>query len=316
MTITGAGPLGRPAAATTTAATATAAPATAASSADAAAALDAVWPRVEAMARIGAWRMDLRSGRVAWSAGMHGVLGRDPGSMPGPAADTLDLAVVPADRGRYADAMTAALDGSRGVVECRILRPDGETAWVRIGAERERDPDGRDVALLGYVQEMAQVDVANAALGLAAGAGHPAAPPPAAPRPLTVRKPAPRVSAGVVLLVEDEDVVRTALGRMLGSLGFSVLEASSGDEALELIGYDQEDGIDLVVTDIRMPGISGPELAKRIRAVRDVPVLFVSGYSADLADDIRSARRTHILDKPFDSASLAGAIATLLAQEP
>ena len=214
------------------------------------------------------------------------------------------------------DAMTAAIGSARGVVECRLQRPDGSTTWVRVGAERERDAQGRDIALVGYVQELPQLDAANAALAIASGAG--AAPAgPAAAMPSFARKPAaaPRASAGVVLLVEDEDAVRNALGRMLGSLGFSVLEASTGDEALELIGYDQEDGIDLVVTDIRMPGITGPQLAQRIRAVRNVPVLFVSGYSADLAEDIRSARRTHLLDKPFDAASLAEAIHTLLAPE-
>jgi CheY-like chemotaxis protein len=193
------------------------------------------------------------------------------------------------------------------------VRQGGATAWVRIGAERQRDEDGRDIALIGYVQELAQLDAASAALETAAGSGYEPAPPPPA-RPVMARKPAARVSAGVVLLVEDEDVVRNALGRMLGSLGFSVLEASTGDEALELIGHDQEDGIDLVVTDIRMPGVSGPDLAARIRAVRDVPVLFVSGYSADLAEEVRSARRTLILDKPFSSESLAVAIRTLLEQ--
>jgi len=309
MTITGSGLIGR-----SDAPAATAAPATPAASA--AASLAVVRERVEAMARLGIWRMELRTGRVAWSPEMYRILGLDPESAEGPTSDTLDLAVVPADRGRYADAMTAAIGSSRGVVECRLLRPDGETAWVRVGAERERDADGRDIALVGYVQELAQLDAAGAALGIAAGSGlAPGSPAPG--RPATVRKPAApiRVSAGVVLLVEDEDAVRNALGRMLGSLGFSVLEASTGDEALELIGYDQEDGIDLVVTDIRMPGVSGPELAQRIRAVRDVPVLFVSGYSADLAEDIRSARRTHILDKPFDAESLAEAIRTLLAQD-
>jgi len=302
MTITGAGPLDRPDATPT------------AAGADVDAPLAAVRGRIEAMARIGMWRTELRTGHVAWSAEMFRILGLDHGAADGPAADTLDLAVVPADRGRYLDAMTAAIGSSQGIVECRLLRPDGETAWVRVGAERERDTGGRDVALIGYVQELAPPDAASAALRIDSGSGDaPVAQ--ASARPVMVRKPAatPRVSAGVVLLVEDDDAVRNALGRMLGSLGFSVLEASTGDEALELIGHAQDDGIDLVVTDIRMPGISGPELARRIRAVRDVPVLFVSGYSADLAEDIRSARRTHVLDKPFDSASLAEAIRTLLA---
>jgi CheY-like chemotaxis protein len=99
---------------------------------------------------------------------------------------------------------------------------------------------------------------------------------------------------------------------MLGSLGFSVLEASSADEALELIGHDQ-DGIDLVVTDIRLPGIQGPELVRRMREVREVPVVFVSGYADDLAADLRAASRTRVVDKPFDAETLGAAVRSVLA---
>jgi two-component system cell cycle sensor histidine kinase/response regulator CckA len=215
------------------------------------------------------------------------------------------MAVHPADGAAVSDALATALRGERGSVTCRLVRRDGTVGWLSLGAEREIDAHGRVVALVGFVQPLAAMP-SEAVTAVMPG---PVAAPVAVPSPAARTS---RVDGGVALLVEDEDTVRRVLGRMLGNMGYSVFEASTGDEALELIGCD-EDGIDLVVTDIRMPGIQGPELASRIRAVlHDVPVLYVSGYAVDLGEEGRAGARTALLEKPFDADGLRAAIEALL----
>ena len=82
-----------------------------------------------------------------------------------------------------------------------------------------------------------------------------------------------------ILLVDDEAIVRDVLREILKMEGYAVLEASSGREALQV--YDQhEDAIDLLVTDIRMSGMDGGELAGRVAERHPgLPVLFISGYT-------------------------------------
>lgn len=102
------------------------------------------------------------------------------------------------------------------------------------------------------------------------------------PAPTTGYDPAQdgRLSAKV-LLVEDESDVRKVMAKSLRSVGYSVIEAASGDEALAAFG----DGalFHVVVTDIVMPGsLQGPALAQKIRSVRpSIPVIFMSGYGGD-----------------------------------
>jgi CheY-like chemotaxis protein len=93
------------------------------------------------------------------------------------------------------------------------------------------------------------------------------------------------VGAETILLVEDDETVRRAARRILERAGYRVHEARDGSEALALARTDAHGHalhVDLVLTDIVMPEMSGPELADRLRAVRpDVPVLFMSGYTDD-----------------------------------
>lgn len=118
--------------------------------------------------------------------------------------------------------------------------------------------------------------------------------------------PAPaRWEGQLALIVEDDSDVREVLRGQLVDLGFSVVEAESGDEAAELIG--QIEGISLVVSDIVMPGMSGIELAARIRNEHPaIRVILISGFSFDTspeADDLV------ILRKPWEKSDLAAAIA-------
>jgi PAS domain S-box-containing protein len=116
-----------------------------------------------------------------------------------------------------------------------------------------------------------------------------------------------------VLLVEDEEQVRSILKRILEEQGYSVLAASNGDEALE-ISKNFELDIKLMITDVVMPQMSGRELSERLQAVRPgVPVIFMSGYTDDaivrhgLLDE-----KLNFIQKPFDSASVARKVREVL----
>jgi two-component system, cell cycle sensor histidine kinase and response regulator CckA len=122
------------------------------------------------------------------------------------------------------------------------------------------------------------------------------------------------VKAGgeTVLLVEDEETVRRLTARMLRSLGYVVLEAADPVEALR-IGADAE-RLDLVLSDVVMPDMSGPDCVRRLRGMRDrFAVLFMSGYAGDVAvyqTLIEAGMR--LLRKPFTLAGLARAVSAAL----
>ena len=115
-----------------------------------------------------------------------------------------------------------------------------------------------------------------------------------------------------ILIVEDEAIVRAPARAYLQSLGYTVLEAANGADALRLA----EDGaaIDLMVSDIVMPGMAGPELARRFRALRpDTPILLTSGYSdQSLRSGAPLPPDTGFLQKPFTPEGLIRRIRHLL----
>lgn len=122
--------------------------------------------------------------------------------------------------------------------------------------------------------------------------------------------PPKTVSPGLgqrILLVEDEAPVRALGVRILTRAGYHVFEASSGEAALEFLGRGQ--AIEMLVTDIVMPGMSGCELVATLRESRhDLPVLFVSGHvdpgAIGLEPQQRRAVEENLLPKPFSSAEL------------
>jgi signal transduction histidine kinase len=126
------------------------------------------------------------------------------------------------------------------------------------------------------------------------------------------RQPPPRGSE-TILLVEDEDGVRAVATRMLRQLGYNVLAAADGPQALKLVGQ-QPGPIDLLLTDIVMPGMNGRQVAERIRAARaDVKVLYMSGYTDDaiLRHGI-SESEVAFVQKPFSMAMLARRVREIL----
>lgn len=119
-----------------------------------------------------------------------------------------------------------------------------------------------------------------------------------------------------VLLVDDDDLVRTMAVNLLTDLGYEVLEAASGGEALGLLARDE--GIDVIFTDVMMPGgIGGGELAEQARQIRpDIKILFTSGYFQEaLVRKGSIAANTHLLVKPYRRRDLAKALGKILADE-
>lgn len=126
-------------------------------------------------------------------------------------------------------------------------------------------------------------------------------------------KPLPRGSEWV-LVVEDEDGVRDFIERALSRLGYHVMAVSSGEEALDRVrGYFSEP-IDLLITDVVLPGMSGPELAIALGASRPhLPVLYVSGYASDVtAFHGLPGLAAHVLAKPFGMDALVRRVRTIL----
>jgi CheY-like chemotaxis protein len=109
-----------------------------------------------------------------------------------------------------------------------------------------------------------------------------------------------------ILIVDDNDQVRYLMARALKDAGYTVLEASDGPSALDLLAEGFE--IQLLVTDILMPGLSGLEVASHVMAAFQVPVLFVSAHAQQSAEIPGP-----ILWKPFTSAMLVDTVKRLLA---
>jgi CheY-like chemotaxis protein len=118
-----------------------------------------------------------------------------------------------------------------------------------------------------------------------------------------------------LLVVEDEDAVRQSQVEFLSTIGYTVLAAANGKEALDRVKA-RPNGIDLVITDVVMPQMSGPRLAENLASLRpDLKVLFVSGYADDTVLRKGVADLSHdFLQKPFPLRSLAGKIREVLEQ--
>jgi PAS domain S-box-containing protein len=124
----------------------------------------------------------------------------------------------------------------------------------------------------------------------------------------------PPAGGRTVLLVEDEERVRRIATRCLERAGYRVLAVADGEDALRLAVTTPR--IDLVLTDVVMPGMSGPQVAEHLRAARPgVPVLFMSGFSQDLPDSLAPPPGS-LLQKPFTPEVLVARVADAIAAAP
>ena len=108
-----------------------------------------------------------------------------------------------------------------------------------------------------------------------------------------------------ILLVEDEDMLRTLTRNVLELLGYSVLEAADGQQACE-ISLQKNRKIDLLLTDVVMPGMNGPALASELMTTRPaLSVLYTSGYTGQAVGHGVIPERSHFIPKPFTREDLA-----------
>jgi two-component system cell cycle sensor histidine kinase/response regulator CckA len=122
--------------------------------------------------------------------------------------------------------------------------------------------------------------------------------------------------SATILLVEDEDGVRMSGMRVLTSRGYTVHEAASGVEALDL--FKELDGkVDLVVSDVVMPEMDGPTLLRELRKLQpDIKFIFVSGYAEDaFAKNLPEDAKFDFLPKPFSLKQLATVVKDMLESD-
>jgi signal transduction histidine kinase/CheY-like chemotaxis protein len=231
-----------------------------------------------------------------------------------PDGGTLTIETGPAPDGRVRLAVADTGHGMTDEVKARIFEPFFTTKDVGQGT-------GLGLAVVyGAVQALGgRVGVdsgvgrgARFEIDLPTDGGPPAVPPAVAP------PPAGRLGGVVVLLVEDNDLVRGLFAEGLVGEGATVLAASDGEHALKVLA-GHPGRVDVLVTDVVMPGMGGRELADRVRADRPgVRVLFTSGYTADevLRPGESPAPRPAFLQKPFALEHLTEAVRAALGGRP
>lgn len=116
-----------------------------------------------------------------------------------------------------------------------------------------------------------------------------------------------------VLIAEDHELVRESLSRMLEELGYSVLSARSGEQALAIC-RDESRHLDVLLVDVVMPDMSGPEVASKAREIAPhLKHIFMSGYPGAVLEDHGVRATEKYLVKPFRGAEIEAAIAQVLA---
>ncbi len=125
--------------------------------------------------------------------------------------------------------------------------------------------------------------------------------------------------AETVLFVEDEAPVRMVCSRLLKNKGYNVIEAASGNDALKYLEENSVTHLDLVISDVMMPNMNGPELVGRVRdKFPNVKALLISGYTEDVLEDIMSdvsLKGIEFLAKPFTPDVFATRIRNVLSSE-
>jgi two-component system cell cycle sensor histidine kinase/response regulator CckA len=117
---------------------------------------------------------------------------------------------------------------------------------------------------------------------------------------------------GTILIVEDEAMVRTVAERALARQGYTVLTASNGEEALDLL--ENGEPVDLLISDVVMPMMDGPTLVRAARErFPDLKILFMSGYAEEQLRKSINIDRISFLPKPFSVQQLGQAARDVLA---
>ncbi len=118
---------------------------------------------------------------------------------------------------------------------------------------------------------------------------------------------------GMILLAEDNDLVRSFVCSVLQRHGYRVIEANDGAAALDLARRVGLDEIDLVLTDVDMPALSGTQLARCLKRLRpDLKILYMTGDTGVHVNEL--CREGAVIEKPFGYGTLVRAVDTCLSQ--
>lgn len=219
-------------------------------------------------ALIASWEWDITGDAITWSQEACRVLGLAPARTPTVLAQYLAL-VHPDDHEAVAGAVRHTLEtGVSFELDHRIVLPEGSIRFLRCRGALVTDAVGRPVSMRGTV------------VGI------------------TERR------CESILLVDDQDEIRSLIRRILEARGYHVLVAASGDDALRLT-VQYTGTIDLLVTDVVMPGLSGLEVALLLAPAHPkMRVLYLSGYPLERGDAF--------LQKPFTAEALARKVREVL----
>jgi two-component system cell cycle sensor histidine kinase/response regulator CckA len=137
--------------------------------------------------------------------------------------------------------------------------------------------------------------------------------------PLEAEKPLraeDHTGRGTVLLVEDEDAVRAFASRALASRGYTVIEAATGEAALDIL-HKEKSAIDLVISDVIMPAMDGPTLVREVRAINPgLKIILISGYAEDaFRKELGRDQTLAFLPKPFSLKQLISKVKEQMSAE-
>jgi DNA-binding NtrC family response regulator len=121
----------------------------------------------------------------------------------------------------------------------------------------------------------------------------------------------PKKGKGVILIVDDERSIRRVLREFLNSKGFVACAVSSAEEALKILN---ETGVDLVITNIRMPGMGGLELTRLIKNKYDSEVIIMTGYHSYTFEEAVRVGACDLLHKPAKLDDLLDSISCVLSK--
>ena len=117
-----------------------------------------------------------------------------------------------------------------------------------------------------------------------------------------------------MLVVEDQDEVRAQIVELLTEMGCEIVEAADGIQAMRIVQSRRD--LDLLVTDVGLPGLNGRQLADAaLEAIPSLPVLLITGYAGKALDDIRLADSMQVMRKPFELEDLAAQVKALLTRQ-
>jgi PAS domain S-box-containing protein len=234
-------------------------------------------------------------GRVqSWNAGAKRLLGYREADAVGQMYSSIVPHASLASTGEPLSLVMARKKGRHDHI-CQRMHSDGTDLELREVVIPLRDPKHN---LVGFGLMMQSIEAARRAGGVA-------------PDHKTILSaPKPRV-----LLVDDDLVVRTTTGELLEHMDYDVVEAASGAEALDILTRDES--IDVLFTDVVMPGMDGGKLAEQARLIRPgLKVLFTSGYFPHaLVQKGTIKPNTNVLVKPYRARELESKLRKILADD-